>query len=131
MLLNENIKVDLSFFSPDLSQGNSVYPPNLYPFVVSINVIVIPLLSHLLWKSFGVEPSLDFLYNNSVLNVLWFNQNLTKFSSKSIFELNKLPCFISPNILIVFINWLTPSSLGKNLKANSKLFTFVIAYNLN
>ena len=35
LLLNENKKVDLSFFpGPDLFQGNSVYPPNLYPFVV-------------------------------------------------------------------------------------------------
>ena len=48
-IFDKNIKVDLStLFVPDLSQFNSVYPPNLYPFVVSINVIVIPLLSHLL-----------------------------------------------------------------------------------
>ena len=49
LLIKENIKVDLSFLLfPDLSHSNSVYPPYLYPFVVSINNIVIPLLSHLL-----------------------------------------------------------------------------------
>ena len=80
LLLKENIKVDLSFLVPEfLSHCNSVYPPNLYPFVVSINIIVIPLLSHLLWKSFGVEPSLVFLNNNSDLNSRLFNHDLTKF----------------------------------------------------
>ena len=114
LLLKENIKVDLSFLPEfDLSQGNSVYPPNLYPFVVSINVIVIPLLSHLLWKSFGVEPSLDFLYNNSVSNFLLFNQVSTNFSSKSIFDSNFF-VFISPNFFIEFNIWLIPSYFGTN-----------------
>ena len=41
--LIENKKADLSFlYFSDLSQGNSVYPQNIHPFVVSINVIVIP-----------------------------------------------------------------------------------------
>ena len=107
-MLKENINVDLSFLNEqDLSQDNSVYPPNIFPSVVSINVIVVPLSSHLLWKSFGVEPSLDFLYNNSVLNFLLLSQFLINFSSNLIFELNKFLSLISsilPTLEICPIN---------------------------
>ena len=100
LLLKENIKVDLSFLPlPDLSQYNSVYPPNLIPSVVSMIVSVIPLLSHLLWKSFGVEPSLDFRNNNSVKNFLLFNQDNIRFSSNSIFESNPVDFPMTPNFL--------------------------------
>ena len=105
LLLNENIKVDSSFLCfPDLSQDNSVYPPNLYLFAVSINAIVIPLLSHILWKSLGFEPSLVFLDNNSVLYSLLFNHDSINSSSNSIFESNLFDFIILPNILIVSNN---------------------------
>ena len=74
-------------YPPFLSHSFSVYPPNLYPFVVSMKVIVIPLLSQCLWKSSEVEPSLVFLNNNSEVNSLLFNQDLTDSWSNCIFEL--------------------------------------------
>ena len=103
-----------------------MYPPNLYPFVVSINVIVIPLLSHLLWKSLGVEPSLVFLNNNSELKFLLFNHDIINSSSNSILESNLFPIFICPNVFNESKSWFTPSSLGKNTNLKCFLLYFLI-----
>ena len=129
--MNENKNVDLSFlYFSDLSQGNSVYPPNIYLFVVSIDVIVIPLLSHLLWKSSGVEPSLDFLYNNSDTNFLLFSHNLTRLSSTFIFDSNNFLLIISPNFLIESEKLFIPSSKGKNFISIWKsLISFIFSFN--
>ena len=82
LLFKENIKVDWSFLDfEDVSHSNSVYPPNLNPFVVSINVIVIPRLSHFSWKSLISEPSRVFLNNNIGIKGLLLSHDCTSFCS--------------------------------------------------
>ena len=79
-----------------------------------MNVIVIPLLSHLLWKSLGLEPSLVFLNNNSTLNFLLFNHDLINCSSISI--LASLNIIESKLIFLIFsVIELISSSFNINL----------------
>ena len=66
--MSEKIKAagsGLNLSLSGLSQSIETKPPIISPFSFSIKLIVGPLLSHLLWKSFELYPSTDALYSIS------------------------------------------------------------------